>query len=382
MTASNSLFGVSPQDGADLGVTTLANGNYVVRAPRWDRPLSGSPITDAGAIVLGSGSSGVTGVISAQNALIGSSADDRVGISLATRADGGYVAMTRDWDLGNIVDVGAATWVGPGGLTGPVSASNSLIGSKALDRVAASARTAQNDSAILILSPDHDAGVNADAGAATRLVAGMTGPVTPGNSLTGALANERLGSGSAENLPAGFFAIASSAGAGSVSLLRNDGMSLGVLGPATTVFGTPTSPNSPLKWSFDVERAQLVVGEGDANKVTLLRPGLATAMLLSAAPLPSQPGQIVTLTASVSSASQAPNQGRVVFRSSDGQSCTDTTPRQIDSALTEFTCQMSFARLGRRELSAEYLGSLTFAYSAARLDHTTGEGVLMIDGFE
>ena len=56
-------------------MTALSNGNYVVRSPYWDNGAA----TDAGAVTWGNGTSGVTGVVSAANSLVGSTAGDRVG---------------------------------------------------------------------------------------------------------------------------------------------------------------------------------------------------------------------------------------------------------------------------------------------------------------
>ncbi len=44
------------------GVTALSNGNYVVRSPYWDNGAA----TDAGAVTWGSGTTGCTGAVSAQ----------------------------------------------------------------------------------------------------------------------------------------------------------------------------------------------------------------------------------------------------------------------------------------------------------------------------
>ena len=46
----------------------LANGNYVVRSPYWDNGAA----ADAGAVTWGDGTSGVTGAVSAANSLVGS----------------------------------------------------------------------------------------------------------------------------------------------------------------------------------------------------------------------------------------------------------------------------------------------------------------------
>ena len=56
-------------------MTALTNGNYVVRSPAWDN----GAVADAGAVTLGSGTTGVSGAVSAANSLVGSTADDQVG---------------------------------------------------------------------------------------------------------------------------------------------------------------------------------------------------------------------------------------------------------------------------------------------------------------
>ena len=53
-------------------MTALSNGNYVVRSPSWDNGAA----TDAGAVTWGSGDEGVSGVVSAANSLVGSTAND------------------------------------------------------------------------------------------------------------------------------------------------------------------------------------------------------------------------------------------------------------------------------------------------------------------
>ena len=57
------------------GVTALTNGNYVVRSPHW---WNGS-VYFAGAVTWGNGAGGTTGVVSAANSLVGSTANDQVG---------------------------------------------------------------------------------------------------------------------------------------------------------------------------------------------------------------------------------------------------------------------------------------------------------------
>ena len=56
-------------------MTVLSNGNYVVRSPDWDNGAA----ADAGAVTWGSGTTGITGTVSAANSLVGSTAGDQVG---------------------------------------------------------------------------------------------------------------------------------------------------------------------------------------------------------------------------------------------------------------------------------------------------------------
>ena len=56
-------------------MTALSNGNYVVRSPDWDNGAA----TDAGAVTWGSGTAGVSGVVSAANSLVGTTANNQVG---------------------------------------------------------------------------------------------------------------------------------------------------------------------------------------------------------------------------------------------------------------------------------------------------------------
>ena len=71
----STLTGSSPNDrigGPDGFVEILSNGNYLVISPRWD---NGSA-TDAGAVTFGNGVTGVSGVVSAANSLVGTHKND------------------------------------------------------------------------------------------------------------------------------------------------------------------------------------------------------------------------------------------------------------------------------------------------------------------
>ena len=192
VTSANSLVGskLSDQVGSE-DVMGVANGNYVVLSTNWDN----GAIADAGAVTWGSGATGVSGVVSAANSLVGSTAYDRVG-NVTVLSNGNYVVLTWNWDDGAIVDVGAATWgSGTTGVSGVVSAANSLVGSTAGDVVSINGVTALTNGNYVVASPGWDDGGIADAGAATWCdgTIGAIGPVSTANSLTGAQAGDVVG---------------------------------------------------------------------------------------------------------------------------------------------------------------------------------------------
>ncbi|WP_255713518.1 T9SS type A sorting domain-containing protein [Dyadobacter chenwenxiniae] len=109
----------------------MTNGNYVVQSEYWD---NGS-IVDAGAATWGSGLTGVTGIVSVSNSLVGTAEADNVGIVTAL-TNGNYVVSTTHWANGAAKFAGAVTWAdGTKGITGTISISNSLVGSKPNDGV-------------------------------------------------------------------------------------------------------------------------------------------------------------------------------------------------------------------------------------------------------
>ena len=112
-------------------MTALTNGNYVVDSPNWNNGV--------GAVTWGSGTAGVSGVVSGSNSLVGSTANDQVGFGgygVTALTNGNYVVCSPDWHNGAGVAVGAATWEsGTTGVSGVVSSANSLVGSTAGDWV-------------------------------------------------------------------------------------------------------------------------------------------------------------------------------------------------------------------------------------------------------
>lgn len=189
VNSSNSLVGSSENDQIGDRIVALSNGNYVVCSPNWKN----GALTYAGAATWGNGSTGITGLVSSNNSLIGTKAGDYVGNAIAL-TNGNYVVTSEQWDNGAIVNAGAATLAnGTTGIVGEVSISNSLIGSKANDNVGSHAVALSNGNYV-ISSPNWDNGPILNVGAATwgNGNTGITGEINSGNSLVGAKANDQI----------------------------------------------------------------------------------------------------------------------------------------------------------------------------------------------
>ena len=134
VSASNSLIGTTPGDlvGND-GITPLNNGNYVADTSQWSNPAGNAFV---GAATWGNGTTGVTGTISSVNSLIGTTANDQVSIdgitALGPQNSNNYLVGSEFWDS-SLVDAGAVTYGnGTTGTTGTVSIVNSVVGTSAM----------------------------------------------------------------------------------------------------------------------------------------------------------------------------------------------------------------------------------------------------------
>jgi hypothetical protein len=178
ISSSNSLVGTNPDEFVGV-VQALTNGNYVVLSSAWNNYF--------GAATWGDGASGVTGEISAANSLVGANSDDLIGTCFAALSNGNYVVGSETWN-GNL---GAATWAdGAVGATGTVSPSNSLVGTSPYDEICVSVLALSNGNYVVLSQY-----WNGDIGAATWAdgSVGMTGIVSASNSLTGTVAGDRVG---------------------------------------------------------------------------------------------------------------------------------------------------------------------------------------------
>ena len=205
----STLKGSQPNDQVGgSGVTALTKGNFVVSSPDW----ANGAATNAGAVTWGSGTTGVKGVVSAANSLIGSKTGDQVGYMTAL-SNGNYVVKSPDWDNGTATNAGAVTWgSGITGVKGVVSAGNSLVGSRTNDQVGSYGVTALSNGNFVVKSPNWDNGAATNAGALTwgSGATGVKGAVSAANSLVGSKTDDGVGSnGSVTALSNGNFVVKS-----------------------------------------------------------------------------------------------------------------------------------------------------------------------------
>ncbi|OFW87456.1 MAG: hypothetical protein A3B66_04460 [Alphaproteobacteria bacterium RIFCSPHIGHO2_02_FULL_46_13] len=193
ISSANSLIGSTANDSVGIfGLTALSNGNYVVTSRDWNNGAT----ADVGAVTWGNGTTGITGVVSAANSIVGTAVSDRIGLNGVTALDNGYyIILSSLWNNGATADVGAATWVnGASSVTGNITAANSLIGAKTNDFQYATINKLQNGNAVLT-TPRWDNGAIVDAGAVTWIDknVGRTGVISSTTSLVGSHTNDQIG---------------------------------------------------------------------------------------------------------------------------------------------------------------------------------------------
>lgn len=188
LSGANSLIGSKLDDAVGSRLIVLAGGNYVSASPGWD---NGSTL-DVGAVTLGSGTGGSTGAVSAVNSLIGGTANDGVGFSLLALSNGSYLIASPGWSNGGTTAVGAVNLAsGTTGLTGVLQAAQALTGSSSSDLIGQQGLLAFADGRAAILSGLYDNGSIADAGAVTLINAALPlpGTVAPAHSVIGTVAS-------------------------------------------------------------------------------------------------------------------------------------------------------------------------------------------------
>jgi hypothetical protein len=192
----STLVGSSAEDSIGSGgIVLLGNGGFVVISPRWDNPATAE--SEVGAVTWIDAANGLTGAVSASNSLIGAQSGDEIGrngvIALST---GHYVVSSANWDSALVQDVGAVTWAdGSIGIVGEVSASNSLVGVAASDRLGDDAPVLLTNGNYVVRCRGCDNGAITEAGAVIwgdgQL--GVRGAVSTSNALLGSSIDDSIG---------------------------------------------------------------------------------------------------------------------------------------------------------------------------------------------
>ena len=236
----------------------------------------------------GNGSTGISGTVSAANSLVGSNPGDQVGSfngrnSVTPLSNGNYVVDSPYWNGGR----GAVTWGnGSTGISGTVSAANSLVGSNPGDYVGgnppiasagAGGVTALSNANYVIVSPDW----NDNRGAVTwgNGTTGISGTISQAISLVGPRGSEVL------PLSNGNYVVTSGSGATWVS--GTSGQTLdgtNTITPQNSLLGVGTHPSvsdDPIDQAFLAFGDGLVtVGLPDPNQFNYAR-GLAQSVTVT-----------------------------------------------------------------------------------------------------
>jgi hypothetical protein len=258
-------------------VTALSNGNYVVSGPLWDNGV----VADVGAVTWGNGTTGSKGVISSANSLVGVTANDGVGHQVIALSHGNYVVDSPGWDNGALANVGAATWGnGMTGIIGVVSTTNSLVGGTAGDMLFTGYAVGLSNGHYVVINPQWDNGALIDVGAVTwgNGTTGITGVISITNSLVGSTANDGVGSFGVTALDNGNYVVESPSwdngpaiDAGAVTFGDGRGTTTGPITADNSVRGSAAHSGQYLKFDYDYIHNQMVVGRPADNIVTLFR---------------------------------------------------------------------------------------------------------------
>jgi len=284
VSAGNSLVGSHPNDAIGSQYRVLTNGNYLVVAPNWRG--------GTGAVTWGNGRSGVRGVVSAANSLVGETAGDAVGSGVLRLSNGNYVVLSPTWDKPNppVVNAGAVTWgSGTTGIRGLVTAANSLTGTTAEDQLGHDGNVLQNGS-FVISSPlwDNPALGTVNVGAATWADGRgpLVGEVSFQNSLVGMTNEDRISQSGITGTPGGLRYVVSSplfdngniVDAGAITLGDGQNGTTGFVTSSNSVLGTVAGQGNTHRFGYDPEFMQLFVGRPASQLVTIFVEGAVVSL--------------------------------------------------------------------------------------------------------
>jgi len=204
VSESNSLIGSTTNDQVGLWVQVLPNDNYVV----WTRTWDDVGIQNAGAATFCTGTAGCAGRVSASNSLIGSKANDEVGFQLTVLTDGNYVLGSALWDNGTVTNAGHVTWCsGTAGCVGFIDSTNSLVGTNVGDALSGVTRLSGGRYAVRAVNWSSPTVSTVGAVLFCENTAGCVGNITTANSLHGTVVGDRIGFTGVTELTNGSFVV-------------------------------------------------------------------------------------------------------------------------------------------------------------------------------
>ena len=189
VTVANSLVGSHNNDRlGNLYIPAFGSATGIVfRTTAWN--------SGAGALTWYDGlDAPLTGVLSAANSLVGSTAGDGLGNFYSSLGNNRYAFFTPNWDNGAVVDAGAITIVdAQTPMVGTISSANSLVGEHASDFVGSGGALSLGGSQYLFRSAWWNESRGAISWYDSATMPPLTGPVTENNSMIGAVAGDRIG---------------------------------------------------------------------------------------------------------------------------------------------------------------------------------------------
>ena len=279
VSAANSLTGTTPGDqvgignaAGGVGLVALATGHYAVGSPYWNNGAA----THAGAITWLNGTLPTSGTVSAANSLVGTTADDQVGILLLALPGGNYLADNPYWSNGAAAMAGAVTWLpGNAPTSGVVSAANSLVGTTTNDMVGLYSFRLLPTGDYLIGSDFWNAPGAPRAGAVTwgSGATGVRGPVSAANSLVGVRTNDLSFTVVVPQVDGNYLLWSrywdneTTADAGAVTLGRGAAGPVGRVSGCTSAIGAVAQQGDKLAVAYYLPTKQLLTGLPSENRV-------------------------------------------------------------------------------------------------------------------
>jgi hypothetical protein len=278
VSEANSLVNERSGDTSEFSTRLLPSGDLLLLNSRWNNYR--------GAVTRLSSTAPQIGVISSQNSVVGTSPNDYVGNQVNVLANGNYVVVAYSW---NSIRGAVRLCSLNQSCNGEMNESNSLVGSSPNDKVGGGNNLTGiievNNTHFVVSSPNW----NGDRGAATLVnsTTGITGSVSPTNSLTGLtpldlvsngdytpqppiLGTIDLGNGLFQIYSPGF-ANSEHADAGAITFSSVNSPLVGEITAGNSIFGTAAGTTRTFSFVYDPVNRQVVVGRRNSNAVSIYK---------------------------------------------------------------------------------------------------------------